>query len=409
MKVLVIGHACAPGLGSEPSFTWETATKLSKQHQVWVIAHPQYRERVERVLIEQPHPNLHFEWVTTNTRFDPWKPEKGESGIRVHYIFWLSKAYREAQRLHHDIVFDVAHHVSWGTVGAPPPLWKLGVPAVWGPLGGGQTAPEAFLPYFGASARNERIRNLYTRLLRYSPSLKRAVRSAGLILATNCETAALLTEAGARNVRMVLDCGLFSEPSPDISTRTHSGEMCTLLWAGRLEHRKGLPLVLEALARTRHLPVKLIVAGQGPLRQTWEQKTQSLGLEGKVQFQGPVPYSEMPDLFRSADAFVFTSLRDSFGSVVLEAMSYGLPIIALNHQGVGAFVPDSAGIKVPVTTPAQVVESLVLAIEKVSRCPAYRLSMGASAFERARQETWEQRAGRLIAMYDEVISADRRV
>jgi glycosyltransferase involved in cell wall biosynthesis len=117
----------------------------------------------------------------------------------------------------------------------------------------------------------------------------------------------------------------------------------------------------------------------------------------------------MPELFESADAFIFTSLRDSFGSVVLEAMSYGLPVITLNHQGVGAFVPESAGAKIEVTTPAQVIESLGAVIEKISQCEACRTSMGAAALERARQETWDRRVTRLIAAYREVISADRRV
>ncbi len=409
MKVLLIGHACGPGLGSEPGNTWEFASRLSAHHQVWLIAHPEHRDRVEKLLAERPHPNFRIAWVTTRTRFDPWKPEKGESGIRLHYVFWLREAYREAQRLHREIAFDVVHHVSWGTVGAAPPLWKIAAPTVWGPLGGGQITPKLFLSYFGAGAYKERIRNLYTRLLRHSPSLRHAVRSAGLMLATNRETSELLREAGAGNVRLFLDCGLFHEPSPLGTRVSSSGENRTFLWAGRLEHRKGLPLALEAFSRIRDLPVKLLVAGKGPLRETWEQKARSLGLDSKVQFLGPVPYDRMPQVFTSADAFLFTSLRDSFGSVVLEAMSYGLPVITLNHQGVGAFVPDSAGAKIAVTTPGEVIEGLAQAIEKISRCAACRATMGAAALEQARQETWDRRVRRLTAAYDEVISADRRV
>jgi glycosyltransferase involved in cell wall biosynthesis len=409
MKVLLIGHACGPGLGSEPGNTWEFASRLSEYHEVWLIAHPEHRGRVEKLLAETPRTNLRIGWVTTRTRFDPWKPERGESGIRLHYVLWLREAYREAQRLDRDIEFDVVHHVSWGTVGAAPPLWKIRAPTVWGPLGGGQTTPKAFLPYLGGGARNERIRNLYTRFLRYSPSLRRAVRSAGLILATNRETSDLLRGAGARDVRLFLDCGLFHEPSPSGAGSFSSDANRTFLWAGRLEPRKGLPLALEAFARIRHLPVKLLVAGKGPLRETWEQRAHLLGLDGKVEFLGPVPYDRMPQLFQSADAFVFTSLRDSFGSVVLEAMSYGLPVITLNHQGVGAFVPESAGAKVAVTTPAEVIESLASAIEKASQCEASRAAMGAAALKQASEETWDRRVRRLIAAYGEVITADRRV
>lgn len=409
MKVLLIGHACGPGLGSEPGNTWEFASRLSRQQKVWLIAHPQHRASVERALAATPYPNLQIVWVTTKSRLDSWKPDRGEAGIRFHYFLWLAEAYREARRLHHQIHFDLLHHVSWGTVGATPPLWKLDVPAVWGPLGGGQTTPKAFIPYFESGGRQERIRNLYTRLRKYSPSLRRCVRSAGLILATNRETATLLKDAGAENVRMFLDCGLFEQPDVQSPRTAAANRTCTFLWAGRLEHRKGLALALEAFARVRRLPVKLLIAGKGPSRDSYEEKMRALELEHTVQFLGPVAYERMPALFRGADAFVFTSLRDSFGSVVLEAMSYGLPIVSLDHQGVGAFVPDAAGIKVPVSTPAEVVEALAAAIEKIARCTPCRLVMGAAALERARQETWAYRVARLTSLYDEVISAHRRV
>ena len=409
MKVLLIGHACGPGLGSEPGNTWEFASRLSRQQKVWLIAHPQHRASVERALAAGQYPNLRIVWVTTKSRFDSWKPESGESGIRFHYFLWLAEAYREAQRLHRQIHFDLLHHVSWGTVGAAPPLWKLNVPTVWGPLGGGQTTPKAFIPYFESGGRQERIRNLYTRLRKYSPSFRRCVRSAGLILATNRETAALLEEAGAGDVRMFLDCGLFAQPDLQNPRSAAGNQTCTFLWAGRLEHRKGLALALEAFARVRHLPVKLLIAGNGHARQSYEEKMRALELEDIVQFLGPVPYDRMPALFRGADAFVFTSLRDSFGSVVLEAMSYALPIVTLDHQGVGAFVPESAGIKIPVKTPVQAVEDLAAAIEKIAHCTPCRLLMGAAALERAKQETWAHRVTRLTSLYDEVISAHRGV
>ena len=56
MKVLLVGHSCGPGLGSEPGITWNWARHLSKQHEVWVITRPEYRDRVETYLSRRPNP-----------------------------------------------------------------------------------------------------------------------------------------------------------------------------------------------------------------------------------------------------------------------------------------------------------------------------------------------------------------
>ena len=54
MRVLLVGHACSPRQGSEPSFTWNWAWELSQRNGVWVIAHPHDRIGVEKFLADQP-------------------------------------------------------------------------------------------------------------------------------------------------------------------------------------------------------------------------------------------------------------------------------------------------------------------------------------------------------------------
>jgi glycosyltransferase involved in cell wall biosynthesis len=404
MKVLLIGHACGPGLGSEPGGTWNWAWHLSHLHQVWLLSHPEHRQEVEDLLAANPNPNLRVLWVEPRTRFDPWKPEHGERGIRLHYILWLSEAYRQAELLNRQVRFDVAHHVSWGTVSAPPPFWKLPVRSVWGPIGGGQRAPARFRSLFGSRWCTEMLRSMHVRSMEFVPRLRRAVRSTQLVLATNHETRALLQRAGAPDVRPFLDCGLPVDFVPSAPVlKSEEGEFF-LLWAGRLEPRKGLPLALEALARVPDLPIRLLVAGDGILRKEWEDLSRSLGLKNRVTFLGAVPYAHMSGLFQRCGAYVFTSLRDSFGSVVLEAMAHGLPILALNHQGVGAFVPEAAAIKVPVSTPSGAVRSLAEGIRKLYQSSRDRQSMALAAWACAKEQTWDRRAKAMSSLYEEVVS-----
>ena len=136
---------------------------------------------------------------------------------------------------------------------------------------------------------------------------------------------------------------------------------------------------------------------------------QELGIGDKVEFLGQVPWVRMPELFSRADALIFPSLRDSAGTVVLEAMGSGLPIITLDHQGVSCLVGSEAGIKVPVTDPPQVIQGLAAAIERLARDPAYRQKMSAAAEHCAEVQTWERRALKMAAWYEEVLRAHRTV
>jgi glycosyltransferase involved in cell wall biosynthesis len=403
MNVLLIGHACGPGMGSEPGLTWNWAQYLSRQHRVWVIAHPKFRTKVDAWMRENSNPNVRFIWVDVKSVLDPWNPAKGERGIRVHYLMWLKKAYAAANALSCEVSFDIAHHVSWSTLRAAPPLWELHVPSVWGPVGGGHYAPFAFLPYFGWRAVPELARSISSMALRLSPRLRKAAGSAALVFATNRETETLLKRVGAR-VHLLLDCGV---PTDWILTappkeRRH-GEF-TLLWAGRLEPLKAAALALQALAEVQSVPVRLVIAGSGALKTKLEALAKKLNLSERVTFLGAVSYEEMRTLFQRSDAFLFTSLRDSFGSVVLEAMSQGLPVVTLNHQGVGTHIPDQAGIKVPVTTPRKTIQSLAGAIEKIANSRDLHRSMQLASWNFARDQTWDRRARQMSTIYEEVAS-----
>ena len=248
MKVLIIGHACSPRQGSESSFTWNWAWHLSRFHQVWVVAHPHDREHVEKFIAHRPNQNLRFHWVTLPSLFDPWKHITDDRGLRLHYLFWLRLAYRKAIELQREIGFDIAHQVSYGSISVPPPAGKLGIPFIWGPIGGAQRAPRLFRRYFQAAGVGEALRSARIGLLPFSPSLRSAAQASRVTLATNQETADLLTRIGAQDVRLCLDSGV---PSGMIARRPavkrYDGKL-RLLWVGRMQPRKALPLALEALA-----------------------------------------------------------------------------------------------------------------------------------------------------------------
>ena len=402
MRVLIIGYACIPNTGGETSNTWNWAWHLSHFHEVWVLACPGDPPIAESFLAECLNARLKIHWLAVPGGLDQWGHRIGNLGLAVHYSRWLRLAYLKATELHEQIGFDIVHHVSFGTVNAPPPFWKLPVPFVWGPVGGAQRAPSAFRHYTSSLSGSEILRNIRVALLPLSLSLRRAATSSAIILATNRETYGLLAKVGARNVRFFLDSGIPSSFVSSPQVPRPQGTPFTLLWVGRMQRRKALPLALEVLAQTKDVNARLLIAGEGEMRGAWESYAKHLKLADKVQFLGQIPWHEMSHLYRSADAFLFTSLRDSFGTQVLEAMGHSLPILTLDHQGVGTFVPSEAGIKVRVTSPQQTVANLAEGIRRVALCPEERLKMGEAAHAFARTQTWERRAEQMSKLYEDV-------
>lgn len=415
MRLLVIGHAVSPHLGSEPGLTWNWAWRMAEAgHAVWLIAHPHFRGPVERALAERPEVPMRVLWASLPRRLDPWDPERGERGLNLHYVLWLRAAHRIAARLVAEEGIELVHHVSLGTVGAPPPFWKLPVPFVWGPIGGAQTAPAAFRGLFGRGLfgggwRRERLRALRLAAVGRSPALRACARGSAVVFCTNGETADMVRRAGARDVRIAADNGIDPARLAPYAPRTRAQGPLRLLWAGRMEPRKGLPLLLRALAWLEDVAVEATIAGDGPEEEACRRLAADLGVAERVRFLGRVPAERMEALFGEADAFVFTSLRDSLGSVTLEALWRGTPLVTLDHQGQKAIIPDDAAVKVPVGDLPATVSALAAAIRRLAAEPAALDTLAARGHAFATTLLWERRAADMARVFAEVLEREGRV
>jgi glycosyltransferase involved in cell wall biosynthesis len=289
-------------------------------------------------------------------------------------------------------------------------LWRLPVPLVWGPVGGAQTAPPAYRRYFGSAWKKERLRTLRVKLATKLPGLRRTIRNCALILSTNPETTRALQTAGAREVRFHPNIGITEGFLAATSPRRRPMQNdLVMLWAGRLIPIKGLALALEAFAKLDpNLRVRLRIAGDGPLQVEMQNLAHMLGIAGRVDFLGAVPWLEMKRHYQEAEVFLFTSLRDSSGQVLAEAMASGLPILTLDHQGVSAIVPPEAGIRVSVDNPHQTVRALSEEMVRLISFQELRESMGQAARIHAQSMSWNAHAEIMSHWYVQVLAQPRQ-
>ena len=404
MKILYSAYACDPYKGSEAGNGWNWAYKNSLLgHQVWCLTTIKSQEAINKKLSEINNKNIHIEivkipkWVDYIYQFGP--------GLYFSYLFWQHKAYRKAKKLNARIGFDIVHHTTWGSLQLGTSLWKLEIPLIFGPCGGGQFPSKKYKKFFYKYWRTEKTRKFVSQLLlSFNPYVKNTLKKAELILATNQETYDMARDNGAKNVKLFLDTSLPEDFYPKKIPSRALTDKLKILWVGRLFARKGLPLVLEALSLVNpDVIFELTILGDGPMGKYIHGWLEQYNLHDKVNWPGSVSWEDVQIAYREHDLFMFCSLRDSSAAQFLEAMAYGLPILTVNIHGARNLVPNNAGIKVELEDPENTVAELSRAVEYFSRNPNKRKAMGENGYEFAKSQTWKIKTGIVNGHYQEII------
>ena len=405
ITILLSAYACRPNAGTEPGIGWNWAVHLAEAGStVHVLTAGRNREGIEAYQREHPSSELHFHFIDV-----PWLNPM-ESGAR-HYLVWQWTALRRAKALVKSISFDIVQHVSYGSVHLPTPLWRLRVPTIFGPVGGGQTTPPGLLPYFGDQIRNERRRTRITQLLPHLPPYRKAMRRMSLVLAANSNTLELVRRAGCKRIELLCDTGLRTDFYANSSRTFSTAAPLRLLWVGRFLPRKGVELALDALQQASP-DIHLTLVGDGQEETSLRNLIAKRGLEKRVSWAGRrLPWLEVREAYLDHDALLFTSLRDTFGSQILEAMSLGLPVIALNLNGARDFIPPGAGVKVDVgDTVEETRQNLSSALNRfASMTIEERNAMSEVAWSKSQSCAWPKRAAFTLELFQELLHQKNKV
>ncbi|MCS7222431.1 MAG: glycosyltransferase [Anaerolineae bacterium] len=240
----------------------------------------------------------------------------------------------------------------------------------------------------------------------YGPILRRVLRAADAIIATSpcyLESSPWLQPVRDRCtvVPLGVDLSRFTVPARHMHTPP------TLLFVGKLRYYKGLDTLLRAMPQVPQ--ARLVIVGDGPMREVWQRLAAQLRLEPRVQFVGEVSDVELPSYYANADLFVLpaNARAEAFGTVLLEAMASGLPVIS-TELGTGTSWVNQDGVTGRVVPPGDP-DTLAAVLRELLAAPSQLVQMGKAARARVEAEfSLSAMVRRVEAVYQQALHSPNR-
>lgn len=404
LKVLLCCYACDPNLGSEPGMGWNFVTNIAKFHDVHAIVEEEkFKANLTQYATAHPEAvrNITFHFIPKDRHRilrRIWPPS-----YYWFYRKWNKRAYKLAVELDKQEHFDIVHQITLAGYREPGFLWKLGKPFIWGPIGGFSQTSWSLLK--GTDLHNI----VYFGLRNIINYCQKRWGYAGRKVAPNAHTILISDKQGINDVlyywnqpsEHMLEVGTYPCSAPDTIINRHAEDTFRICWVGHLIPLKSLEILLHAIALCRTKKLHLEVLGKGPCLQKWQTLAAKLRIETKVTFHGYTEHSKTLNTMQKSHVFCHTSIKEGgTGTVILEALQCGLPIIALDHCGQAAVIDESCGFKIPIRSRQQIIENIAEKLDFLANNEDFRFSLAVGALNRSKLFSWNAKMQQLNHIYE---------
>lgn len=418
IKALLCCRACAPLRGSEPGLGWNVACAAASFCTVHVLVCSDFKPSIEQYYEAHPEQrgDIIFHYVDLlpyTFRFERRLQEKFPSLYYYYeYVRWQKQAARCAQELDAQEHFDIVHQVTLAGYRMPGFMHRLKKPLLWGPVGGFCNAPYRLLPMMKVKdILFFSLRNLVNSWQMYCGYAARTFsKAADYILVSTRDGEKLVKNHWKRPSEYMCEIGTNADVKPEtLPIVRQPGEPLKLCWAGIMNNgRKNLPLLFQAL-RYCSFPVELHVFGDGAYRPVWEACAQKVPAPHRVIFHGRVAQGQLHEQMKRSHIFCITSIKDDTSSVLLEALQFGVPVVAPDSCGFAAVITPECGRKVAISLPAAFAKAYGAELQALGEDELMRQKLSQGAFLRSLDFSWEAKTRRLKEIYRTLVERSRRV
>lgn len=339
-SILLVAYTIDPDGGSEPKIAWNNLQiAAASSNRVHVVTTSQCKKKLSSKIQKELESRLEITVVDIPDKMNHIPTVLGEY---IRYYVWIRKTAHHFSNSQNYQEFDIAHHISLGNLFFGSPLHVLSIPYIFGPAGGATTSLriKQFRGKFFFTI-GEKIRKCLIGYFASSKFTKNSLRKASLILATNQDTYNYALSHGATSAMLLLADTIESEL---ILNRREFPEIDLVIWAGRLIPRKAPIDALKAFINIKDIfpNAHLIMFGNGPMYTKCQKFIRRNGLESSVELKNRISWNQLMDTMRFAKCLLFTSMRDSFGSQILEAAAAGTPTVSVRNISAAEWIEPPA-------------------------------------------------------------------
>lgn len=403
MNILFVAISCGPLRGSEDAIGWNLPIAMhAKGHNVFVLTREDKKEEIENYL------SINSDCSGPNYIYVPQtKAEKLLKGpfVSAKVISWCRRVSKMLPQICDDNKIDVIHQITpiefrsiidltyFSKAGANKPI------AAVGPLGGAGSPGGQLINELN-NGYHEHIRTFVNQHAVFSKNHQKKLEAFDVRYFSNLETKQTLMGHGASlNDDILTDIGC--HPSSVVNTeRLQKKQPLRVLYIGRLVPCKGLRILLKACSYLRQGSYELRLYGVGELHDELESYIKELHLEN-VHLMGRKEHDSIHECYEWADFFVFPSIRDCSGAVLIESLCYGVPIISFSQFGAANVINEDCGLLID---PCLGEVGFSQGMEKWINDPS-SIPCGAVLNGRALDLTWENKVSLFLDAY---LKADSR-
>jgi glycosyltransferase involved in cell wall biosynthesis len=380
-RVILIAYDLNPTIGSECGIANLWLKIISKYYFVDVFVDAVHKKDI----LEDAYQNVNFHFIEGNRLIRKWVGRLGAYNI-LNGVF-IVKTKNEIEKLNiRD--FCLLHCITPLGVHSYNDLYKLGLPVLIGPLGGGLKIPKGFEGTYSVYSLKDLARYIfYTQVKRNKHWREYFLKAKKIIIGTDYLNDILPEQVRDKCVVIfdtLVDTSYFVPNHERIC-----GTIKKVLFSGRLHSSKGINLLIESVrlcVQESCTDFIVEIAGEGPLETQIKELIDKYSLAKYINFLGKLSKQEMLRAYQDCDIFCLPTLREPGGTAILEAMSCGLPIITSNYGGPKYSVADDCGIKIDLISPQDYIQKLAKALAFLIKNDDLRKKMGEKARKRAEDE-----------------------